>query len=137
MNNPLVRKILATVAGIVVAGIVVGLVEMLGHAIFPPPEGVDITQPTDQAQIMDLIPMGAKVFVIVAWFIGSLAGAWTAIRIAGSVVPGWLVALAMVVLSIITTQMFPHPTWMVVSALVLPLVAMIVAKHLLAARLTS
>ncbi|WP_340587885.1 hypothetical protein [Erythrobacter alti] len=137
MTNPLVRKIVASVAGIIIAGIVVGLVEMLGHMVFPPPDGIDVTDPADQARMMEVIPTGAKVAVIVAWFLGSLAGAWAAIRIAGNAVPGWIVAVVMIALSLVTTQMFPHPFWMVLSALALPIVAVLVAKRMLAARLTS
>ncbi len=135
MNNPTVRNIVAIMAGLIVAVVVVGLAEGAGHLIFPPPEGLDATDPTDQARLMEVIPMGAKIAVVAAWFLGALAGAWTAIRIAGRAMSGWIVGLVMVALSAWTTQMFPHPLWMTVSAFVLPLVAVLVAKRLLAAHL--
>ena len=135
MDNPMVRNIVAVVVGVVLAGILVALVEGAGHILYPPPEGLDVTDPADQARLMEVIPTGAKIAVVVAWFLGALAGAWTAMRIAGSVMPGWIVGLVMVALSVFTTQMFPHPLWMMVSAYVLPLVAVLVAKQLQGGRL--
>ncbi|MXO90434.1 hypothetical protein [Pontixanthobacter aquaemixtae] len=137
MQNPLVKRIVAVVVGVLVAGLVVGVVEGLGHMAFPPPEGLDITDPEDQARIMLEIPLAAKISVVAAWFLGALAGAWSAIRIASEVIPGWIVGLVMVGLSAWTTQMFPHPLWMMVSAFVLPLIAVLVAKQLHKARLTA
>ena len=75
MKNPVVSRIVGVVAGLVVAMLVVMAVEGAGHAMFPPPEGLDITRPEDQAQLMELIPLGAKIAVVVAWFLGALAGA--------------------------------------------------------------
>ena len=51
--------------------------------------------------------------------------------------PGWIVGLVLVALSLFTTQMFPHPLWMMIAAVVLPLVAVLVAKKLVARRLTA
>lgn len=130
MKNPLVRSVVSTMAGVVVAVIVVMIVEMTGHAIYPPPEGIDVTDPADQARLMEVIPAGAKVAVVMAWFLGALAGAWVALRMSGNVLTGWLVGILMVAAGLWTTQMFPHPTWMLVSAVVLPLLGVLVAREL-------
>lgn len=89
----------------------------------------------DQARLLDVLPIGAMIAVVVGWFLGSLVGASTAIAITRRVLPAWTVGLIIAALGLWTTQMFPHPTWMVVSALVLPLVAVLVAKALMADRL--
>lgn len=130
MDNRIVRLILGLVAGVIVAGIVVALVEGAGHMIWPPPEGLDPTNPEDAAQIMLVIPTAAKVAVVIAWFLGALAGAWVAIAISKNVLTGWMVGLLMIVGGIVTTQMFPHPLWMVISAVVLPLLGVLLAKEL-------
>ena len=137
MNNPAVRSLLAVVAGLVVAMLVIGGVEAIGHAIFPPPEGLDLNRVEDQARIMEAIPFEAKLSVVLAWFIGSLAGAAAAIAIARRVVPAWIVAVAIAGLGLWTTQIFPHPDWMLASAVVLPLVAVLVAKRLMIGRLVQ
>ena len=75
MQNPIVRAIVAVVAGVVAAFVVVALLERLGHMVFPPPPGLDPMKPEDQAKLMSVIPLGAKIAVVVAWFFGSLTGA--------------------------------------------------------------
>lgn len=136
MRNPAIRAAVAAVAGLVVAMVVVGLVEAVGHALFPPPAGLDLANPEDQARLMAQIPFAAKLAVVVAWFLGSLAGACAAIAIARQVMPAWVVAVTIAGLGLWTTQMFPHPDWMLASAAILPLVAVLVAKRMMLQRLT-
>lgn len=135
MDNPAVRGLLAVIGGLVVAMLVIAGVEAIGHAIFPPPEGLDLNRVEDQRQIMDAMPFEAKLVVVLAWFLGSLAGACAAIAIARRVLPAWIVAVAIACLGLWTTQLFPHPDWMLASAVVLPLVAVLVAKRLMIGRL--
>jgi predicted naringenin-chalcone synthase len=120
MANPIIRRVVGIFAGVVVAGLTVAVLESLGHLLFPPPPGLDITSPADQARLMEVVPLGAKLAVIVAWFLGALAGAWIAVRISRWSPSAWVIAAVMTVLSIPTTQMFPNPLWMVALALVLP-----------------
>lgn len=137
MNNPMVRGILASIAGVVIAGITVGLVESLGHMIFPPPEGLDLNNPDDLETLMTVIPLGAKIAVLVAWFVGALAGILAAGWIGRGTIPGWVVAAFMLIASVVTTQMFPHPIWMIAGAVVLPIIAKLLADRLIAKRLSS
>ena len=137
MQNPIIRAIVAIVAGVLVAGIVVGILEMVGHLIFPPPEGIDPTNPDDQARLMEVIPLGAKIAVVVAWFAGSFVGAAVAMMIGKKAFHGGVVAGLMVAGSLATTQIFPHPMWMMVAAVLLPILAAFLAKGLLKDRLSS
>ena len=137
MNNPIVRGVLASIAGVVTAGIVVGLVEALGHLIYPPPEGIDLNNPEDREMLMQVIPFGAQISVVIAWFLGALAGASVGGWIGRSKIPGWVVAVFMLAASIATTQMFPHPVWMIIAAFVLPILAKLLADRLIANRLTT
>ncbi len=137
MNNPAVKGLVAVVVGLFLAMLVIGGVEAIGHAIFPPPDGLDLARAEDQARIMEAMPFGAKLSVVIAWFLGSLAGAAAAIAIARRVLPAWIVGVAIGALGLWTTQMFPHPDWMLASAVVLPLVAVLVAKRLMLRRLVT
>ena len=123
MTNPWIRRGGGVVAGIGVAVTVVAVVEPLGHMLFPPPAGLDLANPADQARLMAVIPLGAKLAVVAAWFLGTLAGAWAALRLGGWASAAWAVAAVMVTLGLITTQLFPHPVWMVAAAVLLPLLA--------------
>lgn len=136
MQNPIIRAIVATIAAMLVAGVVVGLTEAAGHLIFPPPPGIDVTNPADQARLMELVPLGAKIAVVFAWFLGALAGCSVATVIGRTTLPGWIVAALLIAASLFTTQMFPHPLWMIVAAVALPIVAKLCADRLFAARLT-
>lgn len=135
MGNPTLRTALGILAGVVVAGIAVFVVEGLGHALFPPPADLNLADPQDQARLIAAMPVAAKLMVVLAWFLGALAGSAAAMAIARKPLAGWVVAVVMVALSGWTTQMFPHPTWMVVAAVVLPLVAVWLARRLVARRL--
>lgn len=135
MNNPYVRQIAGILAGLVVMALTVALAEGLGHALFPPPPGLDITRPEDQARLMEVIPAGAKIAVVIAWLLGAIAGAAVAMAIARTPLAGWVIGLVMGALSLWTTQMFPHPLWMMIAAVVLPLVGVLIAKRLVAKRL--
>lgn len=123
MSNPWVRNILAAIGGIIIAGVVVGLVEAVGHMIFPPPEGLDVTNPEDQARLMEVIPLPAKIAVVVAWFAGALAGIATARKLAMDNWPAFVPLVFMIAASVWTTTLFPHPIWMVAAALILPIIA--------------
>lgn len=128
------RMALGIVAGIVVAFLCVFAVEWIGHAVYPPPAGLDINDPADQARLMEAMPAAAKAFVLVAWFVGALAGAWTANRIAGRSLAGWVVALLVVAAGVATMVMIPHPAWMWAGGILLPLIAGWIADRLSASR---
>ena len=121
--NPLLRKLLAIVGGVVVGGTVVALSETVGHSIYPPPADINVKDPEDLKRLLDVMPLQAKLLVVAAWFLGAFAGAWAAIRIGGENRLGWTIGLVFVVLSIMTVLSIPHPLWMAVCAIILPFVA--------------
>ena len=105
------RKILSVIAGVVAGGIVVGLVEALGHTAFPIREGVDFQQlkPGD-------IPIPAMVAVLVAWALGSLVGGWVAARKAG-MAPALSVGAILMAAGIVNMVTIPSPLWFWVGGL--------------------
>lgn len=130
MENPIVRGLVAVVAGLVAAFAVVFVCEGLGHMFYPPPPGLDINNPDDQKRMMEVIPTGAKVAVVIAWFLGTLAGSLVAVKIGQRPLYAWVIAGITILLSIVTTMMFPHPVWMIVAAVVLPVLAAVLAIRL-------
>jgi hypothetical protein len=124
------RMVLGIVAGIVVAFACVFVVEVIGHGLYPPPAGLDMSNPADQARLMEAMPAAAKALVLAAWFLGTLAGAWTANRIAGRRVAGWVVALAAIAAGVATMLMIPHPAWMWAGGTALPLLGAWLAERL-------
>ncbi len=124
------RIVLGVVAGLAVAFLCVMGIEAIGHSLYPPPAGLDLTNPADVERLMAVAPVAALVFVVLAWFIGALLGAWTANAIARRGLAGWLVAGLVVVAGVATMLMIPHPGWMWAAGILLPLLAAWLAQRL-------
>jgi hypothetical protein len=117
----MLRSLMAIVGGTIVAFIVVMVLEMVEMKIYPPPPGLDMSDPAAVRAVMATIPLGALVLVLVAEVTGAFAGGYLAAFIARrtpavhALIVGGLVMLAAVgnMLSI------PHPVWFWVIALIL------------------
>lgn len=112
----MLRSVVAVVSGVVLGGLVIGLVEAVGHQVFPLPEGVDPADPEALARVIGELPVGALLFVPLAWALGSVAAGWLAARIASraqvahAVIAGSLLLVA----GVVNLAMIPHPTWLAV-----------------------
>ena len=111
--------ILSILAGLLAGAITVYLVEMVGHSIYPPPEGFDFDDPEQLKELMNIMPLGALVFVIVGWATGALLAGFTSTailiekRIMGALITGgafMMFGLAMLI-------MIPHPTWFAIAGM--------------------
>ena len=111
------------VAGIVVAWLVIVLSQLLSAALYPPPPGTDLTDPAVLADFINAAPVTAMGCVIAGYALAALLGGWVAARIArahpriAAMVVGGMVLLGV----ILNYTMIPHPTWMLVSGVLLPL----------------
>lgn len=113
------RSILGVFAGMLIAFILVTLVEILGHRIFPPPPGLDLTDRASMAAIVQSMPLGAMLFVLAAWFLGAGVGVSTAVRVSGNKrTPGLVVGGTLLVLTLYSLWTIPHPVWMASSAVI-------------------
>lgn len=109
----MIRSITGVVVGMIAAMVTVGVLEAVGHLLFPLPPGVDPYDPEQLRTIMDKIPPGAMVAVLVAWGAGSLIGGFTAAVIAGRahMVHALIVGGLQFACGVITMLMIPHPLW--------------------------
>ena len=113
----MLRTILGVVLGVIVGVIVIGVIEGAGHTIFPPPPGVNLTDPAQLSTVMSKIPFPAKIAVLLAWIFGTLAGASTADIIAGRRAwAGRIVTLVILALAVFNMTTIPHPAWFMVAA---------------------
>jgi len=129
-EGEIMRILLGIVAGVVVAFVCVFAIEMVGHTAYPPPPDIDLTKPADVERLMATLPVAALAFVVAAWFIGALAGAWTANRIAKRALAGWIVALLIACGAVWTMTIIPHPGWMWGAGIGLPIAAAWLAQRL-------
>ncbi len=125
----MLRKIGAIVAGLVVVGVVVMLLQQFAASMHPIPEGLDPFDP-DQADAfrehMAAMPAGAWAIGFASELLGAFAGAFVAGKIAQGTrwVSGLIVGLAMLG-SVANWMAFEHPLWFMAGQLVAyPLVLM-------------
>ncbi|HYE45204.1 MAG TPA: hypothetical protein VEA44_05460 [Caulobacter sp.] len=131
----MLRMILGIVAGLVVGmGLVYGL-QMLGHTIWPLPEGIDTRDPAQLRDLVARMPPIAVAWVAVAYGIAAFGGASLANWIAqGRIAAGWVVTAALFGLTVWTLFMIPHPLWFVGLAVALYLAAGVGARALFGRR---
>jgi hypothetical protein len=118
------RKFLSVVAGAAVAIASLLAIETLGHLINPsavPPGGVP-----------DVAAMNtpAKLWVVAGWFLATLAGAVTALRVSAWRPAAWTVGVLVLAGGVANIVMIPHPFWMQTAALFAPALAVLVAERL-------
>lgn len=132
------RTLLGVLAGLATMFVVIMLVELLGAQVFPPPDGVDMRDPQVLASAMAQMPLGALAMVVVAWVLGAFAGGWVAARVsvAHPRAAAAIVALAVVAGVVLMVLSFPHPLWMTVLGLVLPVPAALAGARLARPRAT-
>nr|WP_321245690.1 hypothetical protein [uncultured Psychroserpens sp.] len=126
------KNVLATIVGFIVASLTVYVFEsLIGHNLFPLPEGAN---PMDMEWIknnMDVIPTGSKVMVVIAHFTGIVAGMFVAGFISKtSMVPAYIVGGLMLAATIFNVAMLPKELWFSISDIVLAVVGLLLGKSL-------
>ena len=108
------RSVLAILAGTIVAGLLISAVEAVSSMLFPLPPGLDLHDYEAMRQHIDTLPVGAFLFVLAAWAIGSFGGSWVATRLAGraKLVHGLIVGGLFLLAGVMNLLMIPHPAWM-------------------------
>lgn len=111
--NPMVRSILAVIVGMLVAFVLIVCVEMLGMRVYPPPAGMDPANLESIKAAMAQIPLGALLFVLLAYTVGSVAGGWVAARFAPSakLMHAMIVATLLFGAGLMNLMTIPHPPW--------------------------
>jgi hypothetical protein len=82
--NPILKNVLAVVAGLVAGSIVNMGIVMLSGSIIPPPEGGDITTMEGLKATMHLFEPKHFIFPFLAHALGTLVGAFIAAKIAAT-----------------------------------------------------
>ena len=124
--NPILRNILAVLAGAIVGSIVnMGIIMISGYVI-PPPEGADVTTNEGLKEAMHLFQPKHFLMPFLAHALGTLAGAFLAGRIAVShkmkIALG--IGLLFLVGGIMSVFMLPSPLWFTMLDLVVAYIPM-------------
>ena len=114
------RNIMAGIVGVIIAMLSVWLVQKIGHAVYPPPADLEAMR-----VYVESLPIGALLFVIASYFIGTAVGTCAACAI-GTMLPrvfAMLVSCVMLVGTAMNVAMIPHPVWFIVLAVVAIVIA--------------
>ena len=119
----MVRSMFAIIAGLVVMLVVVSSVQWLSHSIYPPPDGLDIMDKDAVSKAMAAAPVGALAMVLLSYALATFLAAGTATSISVRHKRGVAIILALVMIVLAGANFFiiPHPLWMVVLGLLIPL----------------
>lgn len=109
----MLKKILVIIAGVVTGTIIIFLVESLGHLIYPPPKGIDVHDIEALKDMMKEIPLGALLFVLLAYALGSFCGGLISGLLSKSskIINSIIVGAVLMTFGIINLLMIPHPFW--------------------------
>lgn len=124
--NPVLRNILAVIAGVVIGSIVnMGLI-MISGKVIPPPAGVDVSTMEGLKAGMHLFEPRHFVLPFLAHALGTLAGAFLAARLAASrkMAMALVVGVCFLAGGISAVMMLPAPMWFNVLDLVVAYIPM-------------
>jgi hypothetical protein len=111
--NPMIKNILAVVAGLLFGSVVnMGLI-MISGSVIPPPEGADVTTIDGLKASMHLFEPKHFIFPFLAHALGTLAGAFLAATIAADnkMRFAWVVGVFFLLGGIANVVMLPSPVW--------------------------
>lgn len=111
--NPVVKNILAVIAGVVVGSIVNMGIIMISGSIIPPPEGGDITTMEGLKSTMHLFEPKHFIFPFLAHALGTLVGAIVATKIAATrkMVMALIIGLFFLIGGTANVAMLGGPMW--------------------------
>lgn len=107
------KRFFSIIAGLIAGGIAIYVVEMFSAMRYPLPENIDPADIEAMKAHIRQLPLGAYLFIILAWCAGSLVGGF----IAGIIVQEKATLYALIVgavlmsFGLINLIMVPHPVW--------------------------
>lgn len=110
------KLFLATVLGILAAGISIWALELLGHVVFPVPFEINVNDLESFKALMFKIPVQSLLAVIFAHGIGVWIGMFVARMVDKTThAPMYGVSSFIMLFTVINLLMIPHPTWFTIA----------------------
>jgi len=117
----MIRKILGLIVGAAVGLGVLYAWQLLGHVIFPFPT-MNPTEPGKREMLANM-SFAAQAWVLGGYAVGVAVGGLLGNRIADARWPAMLIAFMVTGVFFVTLTAAPHPFWMQVAGILLPLLA--------------
>lgn len=126
------RSILAVIAGLIVGGLIVAGVEYIAQKIYPPPEGLDLTDMEVLREFAAGAPASARLVVLLAWFLGTFGGAWVAAYLArrAPMTHALIVGTFFLVADTVNLVSIPSPLWMWIGGFIAPMLGAYLAGRM-------
>lgn len=119
-DQPMIKRALYVLSGVIIGGAVIYLVESIGHKIYPLPENLDWTDTEALGNHIATLPIGAFIIVLLAYILGSVAGGFMTVQYKNSGMPNAIaVGVILLLLGLLNLVMIQHPTWFMVVSLLL------------------
>lgn len=111
--NPILRNILAVIAGAIVGSVVNMAIIMMSSSLIPPPAGADVTTMEGLKATMHLFEPKHFIMPFMAHALGTLVGAFVATYVAANrkMVFAFLIGVLFLIGGIANVIMLPSPLW--------------------------
>jgi hypothetical protein len=114
----MIKKVFGTILGAFLGGTSLGLIELLSHAVYPPPEDLD-PMDLDQLRVhISELPAGALMFIIAAYIVGSLVAGWVAGKITRSMTSALVAGGLLMIGGVVNVVLIPHPLWFTLASVI-------------------
>ena len=119
----MLRTLLAVLVGLVAAMLLIFGLEAFGMMMFPPPPGMVLENEADLARLVAVSSTGKKAWVVFGWAFASFVGGWLAALISRRHrrIAALCVAVFIVAGTLMNAMVIPHPMWMNVLGVLLPI----------------
>ncbi|MCI0340457.1 MAG: hypothetical protein L0216_04800 [Planctomycetales bacterium] len=111
------RGLLGTLAGTVAAMLLITLVQQVSHRVYPMPPGVTPQKKEEFAAWVKTLPLGALLFVLASYILGSFGGGLVAALVGAALWPALVVGGLLMAMGIMILFEIPHPPWFAVVTL--------------------
>ena len=118
----MIRTMFSVMLGMLVAMMCIYGIELIGHWAFPMPSG-QLAIDGDPADAFASAPVGMLACVLAGWLIAAFCGGWVAARLAhvhrmgAAITVGVLIVLGV----LLNAWMLPHPLWMTLLGVIVPI----------------
>ncbi|MCT4628373.1 hypothetical protein [Winogradskyella sp.] len=126
------KNVLATIVGFIAASASVFIFEnLIGHNLFPLPEGANAMDVEWIKNNMDKIPLGSKILVVIGHFVGPIVGMYVAAIVSKtSMIPSYIVGGLMIVATYFNIIYLPKELWFTLSDGLLVIIGFLIGKSL-------
>ncbi len=110
------RKAAGLIVGVAMAIGLIAAVQVVGHAVYPPPADIDFGNAEDAKRMLASAPPGSLLFVVGAYATGVFGGGLISVLIAREK-PGlfaWAIGGFVLTGAIINMYAIPHPLWFMI-----------------------